>query len=186
MKRGPPGAGHRLSVCLRAGMVGDTMDMTLIIRTLVLLAVANGTPVIVKRLFGAWADHAIDCGMRLADGRFMFGPSKTIRGVVSSVIATALAAAAIGLTLYAGTAIALGAMAGDLASSFTKRRLGLNPSSKATGVDQIPEALLPCLLLSAILPLTVGDVAVIVLFFFGGEIILSELLFQFGVRDRPY
>jgi CDP-2,3-bis-(O-geranylgeranyl)-sn-glycerol synthase len=160
--------------------------MALIFRTLVLLAVANGTPAIVKRVFGARADHAIDCGMRLADGRFMFGPSKTIRGIVSSVMATALIAAAVGLTLYVGVVIALGAMAGDLASSFIKRRLGLEPSSKATGLDQIPEALLPCLLLSAILPLTAGDIAVIVLLFFGGEIILSEVLFRAGVRDRPY
>jgi hypothetical protein len=162
------------------------MNMALIFRTLVLLAVANGTPVIVKRVFGARADHAIDCGVRLADGRFMFGPSKTIRGVISSVIATALIAVAVGLTVYAGAVIALGAMGGDLASSFVKRRLGLEPSSKATGLDQIPEALLPCLLLSAILPLTAGDIAVIVLLFFGGEVILSELLFRAGVRDRPY
>lgn len=162
------------------------MSMALIFRTLVLLAVANGTPVIVKRVFGARADHAIDCGMRLADGRFVFGPSKSIRGVVSSVVATALIAAAMGLTLYVGAVVALGAMAGDLASSFMKRRLGLEPSSKATGLDQIPEALLPCLLLSAIVPLTAGDIAVIVLIFFGGEIVLSELLFRAGVRDRPY
>jgi hypothetical protein len=162
------------------------MNMALIFRTLVLLAVANGTPVIVKRVFGARADLAIDCGVRLADGRFMFGPSKTIRGVISSVIATALIAAAVGLTLYAGAVIALGAMGGDLASSFVKRRLGLEPSSRATGLDQIPEALLPCLLLSAVLPLTAGDIAAIVLLFFGGEVILSELLFRAGVRDRPY
>jgi hypothetical protein len=162
------------------------MNMALIFRTLVLLAVANGTPVMVKRVFGARADHAIDCGVRLADGRFMFGPSKTVRGVISSVIATALIAAAVGLTVYAGVVIALGAMGGDLASSFVKRRLSLEPSSKATGLDQIPEALLPCLLLSAILPLTAGDIAVIVLLFFGGEVILSELLFRAGVRDRPY
>ena len=162
------------------------MNMALVFRTLVLLAVANGTPVVVKRVFGTRADHAIDCGMRLADGRFLFGPSKTIRGIVSSVIATALIAPAVGLTLYAGIVIALGAMAGDLASSFIKRRLGLEPSSKATGLDQVPEALLPCLLLSAILPLTAGDIAVIVLLFFGGEILFSELLFLAGVRDRPY
>ncbi len=162
------------------------MNVALVFRTLVLLAVANGTPVIFKRVFGVRADHAIDCCKRLADGRFMFGPSKTIRGIVSSVIATTLVAAAMGLTLYAGVAVALGAMAGDLASSFIKRRLGLEPSSKATGLDQIPEALLPCLLLSAILPLTAGDIAVIVLIFFGGEIILSEVLFRAGVRDRPY
>ena len=162
------------------------MNTPLVVRTLVLLAVANGTPVIVNRVFGVRANRAIDSGMRLADGRLLFGPSKTIRGIVSSVMATALAAVAVGLTLYIGVVIALGAMVGDLASSFIKRRLGLEPSSKATGLDQIPEALLPCLLLSAIVPLTAGEIAVIVLIFFGGEIIFSELLFRAGVRDRPY
>jgi CDP-2,3-bis-(O-geranylgeranyl)-sn-glycerol synthase len=162
------------------------MNIPLVIRTFLLLATANGVPVIVKRLFGARADNAIDGGMRLADGRFLFGPSKTIRGIVSSIIATAIIAAVLGLPFYIGAVIALGAMAGDLASSFIKRRLGLDPSSRATGLDQIPEALLPCLLLSAILPLTAGDIAIIVLLFFGGEIIFSEVLFRAGVRDRPY
>jgi predicted CDP-diglyceride synthetase/phosphatidate cytidylyltransferase len=162
------------------------VSAALVIRILVLLVVANGTPVIVKRLFGARADRAIDGGMRLADGRFVFGPSKTIRGIVSSVTATALVGATVGLTVYAGAVIALGAMAGDLISSFIKRRLGLEPSEKATGLDQIPEALLPCLLAAAILPLTTVDIAIIVLLFFGGEIILSEVLFKAGVRDRPY
>lgn len=168
-------------------MVGFTlMNMALVIRTLVLLTIANGTPVIVKRLFGARANRAIDGGRRLADGRFVFGPSKTIRGIIFSVIATALIAAAMGLTLYIGVVIALCAMAGDLASSFLKRRLGLMPGSKATGLDQIPEALLPCLLVSALLPLSAGDIAAIVLLFFGGEVIFSRVLFWAGVRDHPY
>jgi hypothetical protein len=162
------------------------MNMALAIQTLVLLAVANGTPVIVKRLFGARAEQAIDGGMRLADGRFLFGPSKTIRGLVSSVVATSLVARAVGLTLYIGAAVALAAMAGDLLSSFIKRRIGMEPSSKATGLDQIPEALLPCLLLSAVLSLTAGDIAVIVLLFWGGEVVFSWLLFRASVRDRPY
>ena len=162
------------------------MNTTLVIRTLALLTIANGTPVIVKRLFGTRADRAIDGGRRLADGRFLFGPSKTIRGIVLSVIATALIGAAMGIALDAGVVIGLGAMVGDLGSSFIKRRLALEPSSKATGLDQIPEALLPCFLVSAFLPITEGDIAVIVLLFFGGEIVFSRVLFWAGVRDHPY
>lgn len=37
--------------------------MALVIQTLVLLAVANGTPVIVKRLLGARAGQPIDGGL---------------------------------------------------------------------------------------------------------------------------
>lgn len=140
----------------------------------------------VKRLFGALAERAIDGGLRLKDGRFLFGPSKTIRGIVSSVIATTLVAPAVGLTFPTGGLIALGAMTGDLISSFIKRRVGLEPSSRATGLDQIPEALLPCLLLSTMVPLTLADIVAVVLLFLGGEIIFSQALFRAGIRDRPY
>jgi hypothetical protein len=73
-----------------------------------------------------------------------------------------------------------------LMSSFAKRRLGLEPSSRATGLDQIPEALLPSLLASIILPLTASDIAAIVIIFFFGEILLSRIFFWVGLRDRPY
>jgi hypothetical protein len=162
------------------------MNVKLVIQVLLLLSIANGTPVIVKRIFGVRADRALDGGMRLADGRFVFGPSKTIRGVISSLIATAIGGAVIGFSLYASIVISLGAMTGDLTSSFLKRRIGLEPSSRATGLDQIPEALLPSLLVSAILPLTARDIAAIVLIFFAGEMFLSRILFWVGIRDRPY
>jgi CDP-archaeol synthase len=162
------------------------MNVALVIKILALLATANGTPVVVKRIFGTRADRAIDGGRRLADGQFVFGPSKTIRGFVLSIMVTALIATAMGITLYAGVLIGLGAMASDLGSSFVKRRLRLEPSSKATGLDQIPESLLPCLLVSALVPLTAGDIAVIVVLFFGGEIIFSRVLFWAGIRDHPY
>jgi CDP-diglyceride synthetase len=153
---------------------------------LLLLSIANGTPVFAKLLCGSKISGALDGGRRLADGRFVFGPSKTIRGLVTSLAMTTVAGATIGLALYTGFVIALGAMAGDLMSSFAKRRLGLEPSSRATGLDQIPEALLPSLLASIILPLTASDIAAIVIIFFFGEILLSLIFFWVGLRDRPY
>jgi CDP-diglyceride synthetase len=153
---------------------------------LLLLSIANGTPVIAKLLFGSKLRGALDGGRKLADGRFVFGPSKTIRGLVLSLAMTAVAGAAIGLALYTGFVIALGAMAGDLMSSFAKRRLGLEASSRATGLDQIPEALLPSLLASIMLPITAGDIAAIVIIFFSSEILLSRIFFWVGLRDRPY
>jgi CDP-archaeol synthase len=55
--------------------------------------------------------------------------------------------------------VAATAMAGDLLSSFVKRRFGLAPSSKATGLDQIPEALFPLLACRSALSLTALDIA---------------------------
>src|SRR5262245_45390103 len=58
------------------------------------------------------------------------------------------------------------AMTGDLISSFVKRRMGLAPSDRVTGVDQIPESVLPLLACIIFLPLTSLDVIAIGLIFF--------------------
>jgi CDP-2,3-bis-(O-geranylgeranyl)-sn-glycerol synthase len=77
-------------------------------------------------------------------------------------------------------------MVGDLCSSFIKRRLGFEPSSRATGLDQIPESLLPALLGRWLLALPAGDVVAVTATFFVGEIVLSRILFRLKLRDRPY
>jgi CDP-2,3-bis-(O-geranylgeranyl)-sn-glycerol synthase len=153
---------------------------------LILLTVANGTPVVAKRLFGGAFAQPLDGGALFADGRPWFGPSKTIRGVVLATLATTAAAAALGLGWKVGALVGTIAMASDLLSSFVKRRLGLAPSSQAIGLDQIPESLLPLLAARLLLPLTVLDIAVTTLLFFVGELILSRLLYKWHLRDRPY
>ena len=77
-------------------------------------------------------------------------------------------------------------MVGDLSSSFLKRRLRLPPSSRATGLDQVPESLFPLLLCRSMLTLTIADIAVGALLFFIGEVVLSRLLYKLHVRNRPY
>ena len=128
----------------------------------------------------------IDGNTRFVDGRPLLGPSKTIRGIVVSLLVTALGAPLIGLQFEIGLLVAAAAMAGDLVSSFLKRRFGLAPSSKATGLDQIPEALFPLLACRSVLSLTAIDIAAGCVIFFVGEILLSHLFFRLRLRDRPY
>lgn len=78
------------------------------------------------------------------------------------------------------------AMAGDLLSSFLKRRLKFQPSSRATGLDQIPESLLPALACRPMLGFTAIDISAVVTVFSIGEMALSRLLFQWHVRDEPF
>ena len=158
----------------------------LIAKILLLLAVANGAPVLARWLLKDWAGTALDGGKRFADGRPILGSSKTWRGLVSAIAATALAAPLAGLPLFMGLITGVTAMLGDLLSSFVKRRLGLAPSAMALGLDQIPESLLPLLALRFFLPLTLADGARILAAFFGGELLLSRLLYQLHIRDRPY
>ena len=115
----------------------------------------------------------------------MFVYSKTVRSIVPAVLATTAAASLIGLRWNIGLLIGVFAMVGDLLSSFCKRRLGLPTSSRATGLDQIPEALLPLLACRDLLALTATDIVVCVVIFVG-EVVLSRLLYAFRLRDRPY
>ena len=153
---------------------------------LTLISLANGSPVIAKRIFGENYAVPLDGNARFVDGRPRLGPSKTLRGVAVSLLVTALGATLLGLQFWLGLLVASTAMAGDLLSSFLKRRLALAPSSKATGLDQIPESLFPLLACRSILSLTELDIAVGCAIFFAGEVLLSRLFFWLRLRDRPY
>jgi hypothetical protein len=157
-----------------------------IVRLLFLLALANGTPVLAKRMFGNRFSLSLDSGARFLDGQPLFGASKTIRGLILSVLATVAGAYLVGLGGKIGALFGSVAMSGDLFSSFLKRRLRLPPSSRAIGIDQVPESLFPLLACRSALSLTVSDIAVIVVTFFISEILISRVLYKFGLRDRPY
>src|SRR4029434_508345 len=90
------------------------------------------------------------------------------RGIVSSFMATALAALLMGFQWEVGALVAGGAVAGDLFSSFVKRRLGFAPSSMAIGLDQIPESLFPLAACRLLLPATFVDILVGVAIFVAG------------------
>src|SRR5271166_4022101 len=162
------------------------MQPVIVLQLLILLMLANGTPVIAKKLLGDRYAYPLDGNLTFADGRPLFGRSKTIRGVVLAVLTTTAGAPLIGLGWTIGLLVGSFAMAGDLFSSFCKRRLDLPSSSRASGLDQVPESLLPLLACRDLLSLTAVDIAVCVMMFVVGEVVLSRLLYSLHLRDRPY
>jgi CDP-diglyceride synthetase len=162
------------------------MRLLHILPLLVLLTLANGTPIVAKRIFGPRFARPLDAGFNFFDGRPLFGHSKTIRGISASIFITTVSAPLIGMGLTIGAIVASAAMAGDLFSSFVKRRLNFPPSSRALGLDQVPESLFPMLACRDALSLTIADIAFGVGIFFVGELILSRLLYQVHLRDEPY
>jgi hypothetical protein len=103
---------------------------------------------------------------------------------VLAVLVTMAGAPLIGLQWEIGLLVGSLAMAGDLVSSFLKRRMALPPSSRASGLDQVPEAsLLAC---RNPLSLTMADIGATAALFFIGEVLLSRLLYAFRLRNRPY
>ena len=162
------------------------MQYLLILQLLVLMTLANGTPIVAKKIFGPRFSFPLDAGTIFVDGRPLFGHSKTNRGIVVSILVTAVSAPLNGLDLTIGAMVAGAAMAGDLFSSFVKRRLNLPPSSQALGLDQVPESLFPMLACRNALSLTIADMALGVGIFFIGALILSRFLFRAHLRDEPY
>ena len=162
------------------------MQLLHILQILVLLTFANGTPIVAKKIFGSRFALPLDAGIIFFDGRPVFGASKTMRGIVVSILITSAIAPFIGLDLTIGAIVASSAMAGDLFSSFVKRRLSFPPSSQALGLDQVPESLFPMLACRDALSLTIADIALGVGIFFIGALILSRLLFRAHLRDEPY
>jgi CDP-diglyceride synthetase len=158
----------------------------LIAQLLVLLILANGAPVIAKKILGIVLAHPLDGGIALADGQSIFGHSKTIRGIVLSIIVTTLGAPWIGLDWTVGLVVSATAMIGDLFSSFTKRRMKLAPGSMALGLDQTPESLLPAIACRWVLPITVVEIVLVSALFFVGELMVSRVLYTLKIRDRPY
>jgi CDP-archaeol synthase len=164
----------------------ESMHFALILQLLLLLLIANGTPVIAKRLFGDFLAWPVDAGCKFTDGRALFGPSKTIRGLVLAILLTSGFAAFTAIPWHVGAVVGATAMLGDLVSSFAKRRMNLEPSAMAIGLDQIPESLLPLLVSWPLLGTTMWDVVITTIIFFIGELVLSRLLFVLRIRDRPF
>jgi len=162
------------------------MHVLAILQLMVLLTLANGAPVVAKKICGSRFAFPLDFGAKFFDGRPVLGSSKTFRGILAAILAAAACAPLIGLDLTIGMMVAGAAMAGDLLSSFTKRRLNLPSSSQALGLDQIPESLLPMLACREALSLTTVDIALGVGIFFAGELVLSRLLYRAHLRDEPY
>ena len=161
-------------------------DAMLAIEILLLLFLANGTPIIAKKLLGSRLAYPLDGGKNFIDGRPWFGRSKTIRGIISSLCITSIGAVLIGYSIQTGILFTAISLTGDLVSSFIKRRLDLPPSSRAPGLDQLPESIFPLLFCWSTLGLDIATAVIVVVVFVISEILLSKALFRLHIRERPY
>ena len=153
---------------------------------LLLIVIANGAPVVAAVVCGNRGARPLDGGRVLADGHRVLGDSKTWRGVLLSPLATGASATLLGLPVGVGVVVGAGAMAGDLLSSFLKRRLGVPSSGRMLGLDQIPEALLPLLAVADKFALTWPTIGWMVVGFVVLELGLSPVFYRLGIRNRPY
>lgn len=156
------------------------------LQLLLLIIIANGAPILIRVFLNDRFSLAVDFGKKLPDNHRILGPSKTWRGIAAAITATSIAAWLFGLSAETGLLVALYAVTGDLVSSFIKRRLAMQPSSMAPLLDQVPESLLPALMMMQAFSLSFSSILLLVLIFIIFELAISHTLYKWGVRKRPY
>lgn len=98
---------------------------------------ANAAPVVFR------GSRPIDGGKLFLDGRRILGDGKTWEGLASGISAGSLVGGVLAFFLkdpiyaYAGVFSSLGAMLGDIASSFVKRRANIRRGDPAPLLDQL-------------------------------------------------
>ncbi len=146
---------------------------------------ANAIPVI----FGGGSP--LDFGRTFKDGRPIFGSHKTFRGFFAGLAVGTL----VGLgesfvfTSYnplLGFLLSSGALLGDLAGAFVKRRIGLNPGAFMPVIDQI-DFVLGALLFSLLLAPPSLIMAFIILAFTIPIHLLTNLLaYLLKAKNKPW
>lgn len=162
------------------------VDIIRVLQSVILLLAANGAPIIANKIFKQQWKAPIDGGLMCADQRRLLGDTKTWRGLFAALALAAVAAISLGQDVLIGLQFAALTMSGDILASFLKRRCGKVSSSRARGLDTVPESLLPTLLLKDQLHLEFSEIALIVLVFFLIEEFVSPILYQLHIRKRPY
>ena len=157
-----------------------------LLQLLLLIIIANGAPILIQALLNDTFNNAVDFGHKFLDKRRIFGASKTWRGIIAACIATTIAAWLLEHTLTTGLLVAIYAISGDLTSSFIKRRLGKPVSSMAPLLDQVPESLFPALMMMQTFKLDTFAIIQLVLAFIIIELLLSHVLYKWGIRKQPY
>ncbi len=122
----------------------------------------NGAPII----FGGGGP--VDFGKSLSDGERIFGEHKTVRGLVSGVIVGLVVASfeayIFNPKLFLVAVLAsIGAVLGDLAGAFIKRRLKIKPGGPLPFLDQLDFVLGAIIFVSTVAELSLGTVLIMLL-----------------------
>jgi CDP-2,3-bis-(O-geranylgeranyl)-sn-glycerol synthase len=125
------------------------------------------------------------------DGRPLFGKNKTFRGFFVGLAIGTLAGlgetAVFGYPVLFGLTLSIGALLGDLAGAFLKRRLDIAPGGLLPVIDQI-DFIVGAILFSLLLPFRLSwEVAITVLILTPPIHLLTNFVaFKLGLKSNPW
>ncbi len=163
--------------------------MWLSLKILTLLWAINLVPPLLTLLFEERWSLPLDRGRCLPDGKPLFGSHKTIRGFLGGVTAGTVVGSILGFPWWLGCGAGFLSMAGDLASSFIKRRFGASSGDIVPLLDQGFEGLFPFLLLGPYLSLNAGQIFLLLVCFsvvaYMGSLFLNRVLLADAFPGLP-
>lgn len=128
----------------------------------------------------------VDLGRNFFDGRRILGNGVTIRGSLSGIACGMIAGALLGMHLLLVILLATGAMAGDAAGSFTKRRLGREQGSPAPVLDQLNFVAGGLLFASVLVRVPWQWILVIVVVTPFGHLLVNRTGYLLKMKDVPW
>ena len=160
-----------------------------ILKIVFFLLWCNFLPPLSNFIFGERFSYPLDANVKWFDRKRIFGPHKTIRGVLFAVAGGTLCFPLLDVSWHVTFLAALLAMAGDLVSSFIKRRLSVKSGRSAPVLDQFFEGLLPVLYFKSQLFITWLDALVVLAIFipitYAGSWIWRFLIFRPPIENYP-
>lgn len=163
--------------------------MVLFLKLLFFLWSVNFAPPLTAHILEEKWNRPLDGFWNFPDGRPLFGSHKTIRGVLAGISTGLLVGLLLGFPWWTGLGAGALSMAGDLYSSFLKRRLALVSGDVVPGLDQFPEGLFPFLILAPYFSLSFLYVVVCVSTFataaYYGSVFLNRILLGMPFKSYP-
>jgi CDP-2,3-bis-(O-geranylgeranyl)-sn-glycerol synthase len=158
--------------------------------------VANAVPVILG------GGQPIDLGRKMPDGKPVFGSHKTIRGFATGIIAGTLTGAGqnavlrfiapsdfalpFQFTLWLAFVISLGALIGDLAHSFVKRRIGISDGAPLPIADQLDFVVGAILFSFFVSPPPLITIFIIFIITFPVHLLTNIFAYLVGAKRTPW
>jgi CDP-2,3-bis-(O-geranylgeranyl)-sn-glycerol synthase len=148
--------------------------------------VANAAPVVLG------GGRPLDGGRKAWDGRPIFGPGKTVRGLAgglaAGILAGAIQALLSGLAAYLiwASAMSAGALVGDLVGSFLKRRMNIPRGGAAPLLDQLGFLVFALLFVSPLVFPGWWTVIILLAITPPLHIATNFVGYKAGLKSRPY
>jgi CDP-2,3-bis-(O-geranylgeranyl)-sn-glycerol synthase len=145
---------------------------------------ANAVPVI------AGGGTPLDFGRKFFDGKPIFGKNKTLQGFVFGLVVGTFVGLSesmlFGYNILFGLLLSLGALFGDLAGAFLKRRLGIPPGGLLPIIDQV-DFVVGAILFSLPLQILYLDLGIVVLVITPPiHLLTNYVAYKLGLKNNPW